>query len=54
MRNTHLINILNVLSGDSGSNYQTRNYEYDVDGYPSIETYYKGGKEVTTITKYQY
>lgn len=47
-------NRLSSFSVASSAYLDTKDYEYDVKGYPILETYYKGGKQVTTITKYLY
>ncbi|RYJ39577.1 hypothetical protein NU08_1246 [Flavobacterium anhuiense] len=47
-------NHLSSFSDNSGTYIEIKKYEYDSNNYPYIETYYKGGKEETTITKYLY
>ncbi|KOP39587.1 hypothetical protein DBB36_20455 [Flavobacterium sp. WLB] len=47
-------NRLSSFSVDSSDYLDIKDYKYDMKGYPILETYYKGGKQVTAITKYLY
>ncbi|WP_264552087.1 hypothetical protein [Flavobacterium sp. N2038] len=50
-----LNNRLSRSSADSGTYFDIKKYEYDPNGYPNLETYYKGeGGQITNITKYLY
>lgn len=48
-------NCLSRSSADSGAYFDVHKYEYNSNGYPNLETYYKGGgTQITSFTKYLY